>query len=288
MTPLELMQTNTESIITPLLSEAIGPSNYRLKEAMRYTVVNGGKRVRPMLVYATCKALDIDLEPIQPLMTAIELIHAYSLVHDDLPAMDNDELRRGLPTCHIQYDEATAILVGDALQTLAFEQLAQLPAETLPHTLRYFAQAAGANGMVLGQAIDIESTGLDITIDQLTLMHKAKTGALIQAACVIPALATKAIASHIEALEQFSSSIGLAFQVQDDILDVISDTQTLGKPQGSDHEANKATFVKLLGLDGAISHRDALLDNALHALTNLPGDISYLKTLSQYIINRSY
>ncbi|MCB4796882.1 polyprenyl synthetase family protein [Pseudomonas sp. NP21570] len=268
------------------------PQLERLYQAMRYSVMNGGKRVRPLLVYAACEALNGDKADADGAACAVELIHAYSLVHDDLPAMDDDDLRRGQPTTHKAYDEACAILAGDGLQSLAFEAMAE--AERNPQDaalrLRMFAvlaRAAGPAGMVGGQAIDLGSVGLKLDRDALELMHRHKTGALIEASVQLGALASgHADADNLASLSQYAGAIGLAFQVQDDILDVESDTATLGKHQGADIARDKPTYPALLGMDAAKAYALELRDQALHALRPFDTAAEPLRELARYIVER--
>ena len=264
----------------------------RIYAAMRYSVVNGGKRVRPLLAYAACEALGGDAERANGAACAVELIHAYSLVHDDLPAMDDDDLRRGQPTTHIAYDEACAILAGDGLQALAFEvignaQLNPQDAQTRLDMLMILTRAAGSAGMVGGQAIDLESVGRKIDQAALETMHRHKTGALIEASVQLGALASgRADATSLAALEQYAQAIGLAFQVHDDILDVESDTATLGKTQGKDQAHDKPTYPALLGLDEAKAYALALRDQALAALEGFGDSAEPLRALARYIVER--
>ncbi|MCQ4302168.1 polyprenyl synthetase family protein [Pseudomonas songnenensis] len=268
------------------------PQLERLYQAMRYSVMNGGKRVRPLLVYAACEALNGDKASADGAACAVELIHAYSLVHDDLPAMDDDDLRRGQPTTHKAFDEACAILAGDGLQSLAFEAMAQERHNPQDAALRLrmfavLARAAGPAGMVGGQAIDLGSVGLKLDRDALELMHRHKTGALIEASVQLGALASgHADADNLASLSQYARAIGLAFQVQDDILDVESDTATLGKHQGADIARDKPTYPALLGMDAAKAYALELRDQALHALR--PFDIAAepLRELARYIVER--
>jgi len=268
------------------------PQLERLYQAMRYSVMNGGKRVRPLLVYAACEALNGDKADADGAACAVELIHAYSLVHDDLPAMDDDDLRRGQPTTHKAFDEACAILAGDGLQSLAFEAMAQERHNPQDAALRLrmfavLARAAGPAGMVGGQAIDLGSVGLKLDRDALELMHRHKTGALIEASVQLGALASgRADADNLASLSQYARAIGLAFQVQDDILDVESDTATLGKHQGADIARDKPTYPALLGMDAAKAYALELRDQALHALR--PFDIAAepLRELARYIVER--
>lgn len=256
-------------------------------EAMRYCVFNGGKRVRPALVYATADALAIDRHRVDGMAVAIELIHAYSLVHDDLPAMDDDSLRRGKPTCHVAYGEATAILVGDALQCSAFEALATLsePEFVAPLT-RALARASGSRGMILGQTLDIEAEGSLLNEHQLEQMHRLKTGALIDASVAMPALLANVTKDEVSALTKYSRALGLAFQIQDDILDVISDTDTLGKPSGSDESKAKPTYTSILGLEGAKEKLNSVHSEAVEALNSMRHNTTMLESLANYIVDR--
>ena len=264
----------------------------RLYQAMRYSVVNGGKRVRPLLVYAACEALEGDLDRADGAACAVELIHAYSLVHDDLPAMDDDDLRRGQPTTHKAFDEACAILAGDGLQSLAFEALADVRRNPRDADLRLsmvmgLARAAGPAGMVGGQAIDLESVGQRLDQQALETMHRHKTGALIEASVQLGALASgKADSAGLRALQQYARAVGLAFQVQDDILDVESDTATLGKTQGKDEANHKPTYPSLLGLEQAKAYALELRDLALHALRPFGDSAEPLRDLARYIVER--
>lgn len=266
----------------------------RIYAAMRYSVVNGGKRVRPLLAYAACEALGGEAERADGAACAVELIHAYSLVHDDLPAMDDDDLRRGQPTTHIAFDEACAILAGDGLQALAFEvignaRLNPQDAQTRLDMLLALTRAAGSAGMVGGQAIDLESVGRRIDQAALETMHRHKTGALIEASVQLGALASgRADAASLEALRRYAEAVGLAFQVQDDILDVESDTATLGKTQGKDQAHDKPTYPALLGLDAAKAYALALRDQALAALEGFGDNAEPLRALARYIVERRH
>lgn len=262
-----------------------------LIEAMSYAVLLGGKRVRPFLMYATGRMLGVPLEKLDCSAAAMEAIHAYSLVHDDLPAMDNDNLRRGKPTCHIAFDEATAILAGDALQTFAFELLSGDPllsATEKVAQIQWLAGSAGAKGMCLGQSMDLQSEHKMISLDALERIHRHKTGALILASVMmgfnLSAYAQdKAIG---EALKQYAAAIGLAFQVQDDILDVIGESTKIGKTVGSDQALDKSTYPKLLGLDGAKQKAEQLYQTALLNLADLPFDTTALRELAGFIVKR--
>ncbi|MCG9677934.1 (2E,6E)-farnesyl diphosphate synthase [Vibrio sp. Isolate24] len=263
-----------------------------LIEAMRYGLLLGGKRARPFLVYITGQMLGCELEELDTPACAIECIHAYSLIHDDLPAMDDDELRRGQPTCHIKFDEATAILTGDALQTMAFTILADGKLNPEAETnrikmIKALAEASGANGMCLGQALDLAAEGQKVSLSDLETIHRNKTGALMKCAIRLGALAAGPKGSDIlPQLDIYADAIGLAFQVQDDILDIISDTETLGKPQGSDQELDKSTYPALLGLEGAINKAHTLLTEALQALEAIPYNTELLEEFARYVIER--
>ena len=268
------------------------PQEQSLIQAMRYGLLLGGKRVRPYLVYITGEMLGCSLEDLDTPASAIECIHAYSLIHDDLPAMDNDDLRRGQPTCHIEFDEATAVLTGDALQTLAFTILAEgslsKSAERKRITMiQSLANASGAQGMCLGQALDLEAENRLASLEELEQIHKNKTGALIKCAIKLGALAAGEKGHAIlPQLEIYANAVGLAFQVQDDILDIVSDTETLGKPQGSDAAQNKSTYPALLGLEGAKQKAQSLLDDALHALDTIPYNTLLLEEFARYVVER--
>ncbi|WKV83572.1 (2E,6E)-farnesyl diphosphate synthase [Pseudomonas sp. B24_DOA] len=268
------------------------PELARLYEAMRYSVMNGGKRVRPLLAYAACEALDGQAEQASGAACAVELIHAYSLVHDDLPAMDDDDLRRGQPTTHKKFDEACAILAGDGLQSLAFSalldpRLSDCSSEIRLQMVTALAHAAGPAGMVGGQAIDLGSVGVKLDQTALEQMHRHKTGALIEVSVRLGALASgHAQPDQLQALQTYAQAIGLAFQVQDDILDVESDTATLGKRQGADIARDKPTYPALLGLDAAKAYALELRDQALQALRPFDAAAEPLRELARYIVER--
>ena len=262
-----------------------------LAAAMSYSLFNGGKRIRPVLVYAAAEAVDEITSTADNFACAVECIHAYSLIHDDLPAMDNDALRRGKPTCHIAFGEATAILAGDALQALAFEIIAEdaLAGDTaLLAAIRELALAAGMNGMALGQAIDLGGVGHQLDSDEIETMHRLKTAALIEASTVLGALSAGATGEQIDALRRYAQAVGLAFQVQDDILDVTADTATLGKQQGADADRDKPTYVSLLGLDGARRKTGELRQTAIEALSIFGKDAQLLTDLANYIVDRNH
>ena len=262
---------------------------------MRYSVIGGGgKRVRPVLVYAAGKALNVAPEQLDACACAVEIIHAYSLIHDDLPAMDNDDLRRGRPTCHKAYDDATAILAGDALQALAFEILAddkalQVSADVRINMIKLLAQASGSIGMAGGQAIDLAAVGKDLKLEELENMHLLKTGALIRASVLLGAMCSPDVEQNkLDALDTYAHCVGLAFQIHDDVLDVTADTETLGKPQGSDEEQNKPTYPALLGLEGAKQRALDLHNRALAALEIFDESADVLRKLSAYIVERGH
>jgi farnesyl diphosphate synthase len=263
-----------------------------LHQAMRYSVLGGGKRIRPLLVYAACEALGGAPDAADPAAAAVEIIHAYSLIHDDLPAMDDDALRRGRPTCHIAFGEATAILAGDALQALAFEVLAQAagalrePARSID-AIRCLAAACGSQGMAGGQALDLAAVGRQLDRAQLERMHVHKTGALIRASVRLGALAAGcADARVLDALERFGHLAGLAFQIRDDILDVEGDTAVIGKTQGADQARDKPTYPSILGLEQARALAAGTRAASLAALEGIVAADSALADLGRYAVDR--
>jgi farnesyl diphosphate synthase len=264
----------------------------RLQAAMRHAALLGGKRMRPLLVYATGRMLGADDPALDAPASAVELIHAYSLVHDDLPAMDDDALRRGQPTVHVAYDEATAILAGDALQTLAFRQLAEAiaPAEVRIAMVRELAVASGALGMCGGQAFDIDATGRggDIDLRELERLHAMKTGALLRCAVRLGALAGGADATAHAALDRYAEALGLAFQIRDDLLDIEADSATLGKTAGKDAAQNKATFPALLGIDGSRARLAHLREAMREAIAPFGGDAATLAELARMAVERRH
>lgn len=266
----------------------------RLHQAMRYVTLGGGKRIRPVLVYAAGSALGVPLTRLDPPACAVELIHAYSLVHDDLPAMDNDDLRRGRPTCHRQFDEATAILTGDALQSLAFHLLSHGMDPAIPTTQRLemidtLAVASGSRGMAGGQAIDLAAVGHTLTEAELENMHIHKTGALIRASVVLGALcADPCDRQQLTALDHYAKCIGLAFQIQDDILDVTGHTETLGKAAGADQLNNKPTYPSILGLAASRQLANDLCRDALAHLAGFDDKAASLRQIAHYIIERTH
>jgi geranylgeranyl pyrophosphate synthase len=265
----------------------------RLREAMRYSVLGAGKRLRPTLVYLTGEALGAPLTQLDAPAAAVELIHVYSLVHDDLPAMDDDDLRRGRPTCHRAYDEATAILVGDALQALAFAVLANEPlsATSAPlrlEMIRVLARATGTSGMAGGQAVDLDAVGRTLAVGAVEEMHRRKTGALIQASVLLGALAAGvAGGAELAGLERFGAEIGLAFQIQDDILDVEGDPALLGKSTGADAAHSKPTYPSTVGLESARVRARELRDSAIAALAPLGSRSTALVQLANVMVNRA-
>ncbi|HET9836113.1 MAG TPA: farnesyl diphosphate synthase [Rhodanobacteraceae bacterium] len=264
-----------------------------LVRAMRYAALGGGKRLRPLLVYAAGTALEAPLDALDVPACAVELIHAYSLVHDDLPSMDDDDLRRGRPTCHVAFGEATAILAGDALQALAFEILASpttpaTGAELKLDMLRVLGAACGAHGMAGGQAIDLAAVGRTLDLPELENMHAHKTGALICASVRLGALSAGCTdAAMLDALERYGRAVGLAFQVRDDILDVEGETQALGKTAGKDAASAKPTFPSVLGMDASRAHLRELVGEAFAALAPLGKRAAPLEELARYVADRN-
>ena len=264
-----------------------------LHEAIRYALLGGGKRIRPVLVYAGGEAFDVEPAALDGCACAVEMIHTYSLIHDDLPAMDDDDLRRGRLTCHKAYSEATAILAGDALQALAFQVLAQDPAiavgaEQRLRMVNTLALAAGPGGMTGGQAIDLEGENRMLNLEELQTMHARKTGALIKASVELGALcAYRVDEQRFRNVSRYADCIGLAFQIHDDVLDIEGDTETLGKPQGSDLERNKATYPNLLGLEGAKHAAREALDEALGHLEGFGEEAGMLRQIALYIVERN-
>lgn len=268
----------------------------RLHEAMRYSVLGGGKRIRPALAMATACAVGGQPEQALTGGCAVELIHAYSLIHDDLPAMDDDDLRRGRPTTHIRFDQATAILAGDALQALAFEWLAgetSLPAGTRLTMVQILAAASGTTGMVGGQAIDLAAVGRSLNLDELEQMHRRKTGALIEASIRLGLLSAAPADASVQAqyqapLESFARAIGLAFQVQDDLLDIEGETQVTGKRQGSDAARSKPTYPALMGVDSARRYLATLLDQCRDSLSGFGPEADALRGMAEFVVSRRY
>lgn len=282
------VQSEMETVLHSLLPSTTQVPQ-RLHAAMHYAVLDGGKRVRPLLVFAAGELFDADAVNMARAAAAVEMIHAYSLVHDDMPCMDDDDLRRGKPTVHKQFDEATALLVGDALQAQAFGVLANSPLEATRKVtmLSTLAQAAGSRGMCGGQAIDLAAVGETLTLAELEQMHKLKTGALLQASVMLGALAGKTLlAAEAAALHAYADAIGLAFQVVDDILDATADSATLGKTAGKDAAHNKPTYVSLLGLDASLTMAEKLRQDAHSALLPFGDSAERLRELADLIVQR--
>lgn len=284
-------QQQTEAALSQFLPEQdVVPS--RLHEAMRYAALDGGKRVRPLLACAAAQLGKYDADALARAMAAVEMIHVYSLVHDDMPEMDNDLLRRGKPTCHVAYDQATALLVGDALQTLAFDVLSQAehiaPARVL-QMVRALAVASGSEGMAGGQAIDLASVGQRLTQAQLERMHGLKTGALIRVAVVLGGLSCPELTEpQLAQLDEYGRYLGLAFQVIDDVLDVEQDTATLGKTAGKDEANDKPTYVNLLGLVPARQYAEGLAEQAIESLSGFGEAAKILENVARYVVFRQH
>lgn len=288
---LDLFQSRINDFLLTKLDE-LEVNDEKLLEAIRYGLLIGGKRMRPFLAYTVGEAVGISLEDTDAIAGALECIHAYSLLHDDLPAMDDDDLRRGKPTCHKAFDEATAILAGDSLQTLAFDILANHAFSNglEQHRIRLIQQlvaAAGYQGMCGGQALDLAATDNTISLEQLEHLHSLKTGALLSAAVLMPAgCAEKTNQEELAKFKEFADLVGLAYQVHDDIIDITSTEEQLGKPSGSDIAANKSTYPALLGLQGAKEKADDLFQQALQALSALPYNTQELANFATFIIKR--
>ena len=282
------METALDQVLPP---SAIAPG--RLHDAMRYIALGGGKRVRPMLAFAAGEALGADPKLVERAACAVELIHVYSLTHDDLPCMDDDDLRRGKPTCHVQFDEATALLVGDALQSLAFEVLASpgtiQDAYVQVEMLGLLARASGSRGMAGGQAVDLYSTGQALDMAELEFMHIHKTGALIQAAVLLGALSGGALETSARAgMERYARCVGLAFQVMDDVLDAETDTATLGKTAGKDAAQGKATYLTLMSAKDARAYAADLIADAEQAISPFGAASRRLAEIARFIVERRY
>ena len=284
-------QAQTELILARLLPSA-DETPAKLHEAMRYVTLGGGKRLRPLLVLAASELGDAEQGAVEQAMAAVEMVHVYSLVHDDMPPMDNDSLRRGKPTCHVQYDEATALLVGDALQTQAFDVLSRataLPAARQLAMVSTLAKASGSLGMAGGQAIDLSNVGKALNQAELEQMHGLKTGALIRAAVVLGALACPDLSQdEIALLDQYATKLGLAFQVIDDVLDCEADTATLGKTAGKDADNDKPTYVKLMGLAEARIYAETLVADAVALLQPFGDKAVHLRLLAEFVTARKY
>lgn len=286
---MKAVQANAENALDRFLPAA-DEVPAKLHDAMRYTTLGGGKRVRPLLVHASGALFGAEPDALARAASAVEMIHVYSLVHDDMPCMDDDALRRGKPTVHVAYDEATALLVGDALQAQAFEVLAgttTVPAARTVTMLRLLAEAAGTKGMCGGQAIDLDSVGISLTLEQLERMHQLKTGAMLRVSVLLGALAGRDLASHEqEALVAYSRAIGLAFQVVDDILDATADSATLGKTAGKDAADNKPTYVSILGLAPSQALAEQLRQQAHDALAPFGEQALRLREIADLIVQR--
>jgi farnesyl diphosphate synthase len=285
-------QQRFEEVLRHLLPPAdIAPQ--RLHAAMRYSALDGGKRVRPLLAFAAGELAGAPLERVNFAAAAVELIHAYSLVHDDMPCMDDDVLRRGKPTCHVEYDEATALLVGDALQSLAFQLLSEYTLSSDParqlKMVKLLATASGSRGMAGGQAFDLASVGKRLDLSELEFMHIHKTGALIRAAILLGAYCGDALGqAQLDRLDHYGKCIGLAFQVVDDVLDAEADTATLGKTAGKDADNDKPTYVTLLGVAAARKMADELHQEALSSLSEFGTRARRLRELADFIVMRKY
>ena len=287
---LESCQRRIEAVLSAEIEQC--DASHSLREAMAYACLGGGKRIRPVLVYGANRALDGNLADADPAAAAVELIHSYSLVHDDLPAMDDDDLRRGKASVHKAFDEAVAILAGDALQSLAFAVLAETScshaAATQLRQIQVLAAAVGANGMVGGQCLDCCATGSESSLQALEALHRLKTGALIRASVLLGAHSAEgATDQQLADFQLYADCIGLAFQIQDDILDVTADTASLGKPQGSDQHNDKTTYVSLLGLEQAQSKASELTGQAISALARFGSEADLLRELATFITSRA-
>lgn len=290
-----IWQQQAQAQIELTLSRLLPPTNIvdtNLIAAMRYSTLNGGKRLRPMLVLATAQLGNTNMEVVEYALAAVECIHIYSLVHDDMPEMDNDSLRHGKPACHIRYNQATALLVGDALQSLAFTLLS-VPTSLQParqlHMIQTLAKAAGCAGMAGGQAIDLAHVDKKIDRPSLEQMHQLKTGALIRAAVKLGGLCCENLdEGALATLDLYAIKLGLAFQVIDDVLDYEQETSILGKTAGKDAQANKPTYVSLMGLIQARHYAEVLIEEAIAALNNFDQRASHLRSLAQFVITRNY
>lgn len=289
---LEARQTRINQFLEQQLDK-LTVNDEKLLAAMRYGLLIGGKRMRPYLAYTVGEAVGAELSDIDGVAAALECIHAYSLLHDDLPAMDDDDLRRGKPTCHKAFDEATAILAGDSLQTLAFDILAnhrfsQQAEPMRVELLRQLVNAAGYQGMCGGQALDLSATDKLISLEELQQLHSLKTGALLEASVLMAANCSNKVTDECrDKLAEYAQLVGLAYQVQDDIIDITSSEEELGKPAGSDLEANKSTYPALLGLQGAQQKANDLYQQALQALSTLPYNTQALADFATFIVKRN-
>jgi|TARA_Y100000310_G_scaffold105217_1_gene103595 farnesyl diphosphate synthase/geranylgeranyl diphosphate synthase type II len=280
-------RSRVEQLLHTHLENSRAPA--RLQEAINYSLFSGGKRIRPILAYATAAALGNESAGVDAAACAVELIHTYSLIHDDLPCMDDDDLRRGKPTVHVAFDEATAVLAGDAMQAMAFELLsnAERPADVVLQMVRELALASGAEGMVAGQMIDLESTGVAIDAATLEAMHRCKTGALIKASVRLAALCCNPSDQRMAQLDLYADSIGLAFQVKDDILDVEGSEAIMGKKRGADSSLHKSTYVSLHGLQDAKAELQQLHQTSIESLQSLGPAAAQLCSLADLVVSRS-
>ena len=288
----EQATNSTEQRVDPALERALSRATNvppKLADAMRYAVLGGGKRIRPRLVYASGRLAGAPVDVLDHAAAAVELIHAYSLIHDDLPAMDDDDLRRGRPTVHVAFDEATAILAGDALQALAFETACAdgVDAAVSLRWVRLLSRAAGAEGMVGGQVLDLEGETRQLDAAELERLHRRKTGALLHAAVAMGAAAGNLSGAQAEALDRFGAEIGLAFQIHDDVLDATVATEALGKRQGADAQRGKSTYVTVLGLETARKEADQRMAGALRELACFGTEAVELAELAKFIVSRS-
>jgi farnesyl diphosphate synthase len=288
---LSKKQTLIESLLEKNLPELSPKSD--LNEAIRYSILNGGKRIRSTLVFAIAEIVEVDLIAIEKIVCAIEFLHAYSLVHDDMPCMDNDDLRRGKLSCHKKFGESTALLAGDALQSLAFSCLSfpslLIKSEKQLEIIHIFSNAIGLDGMAKGQALDIQNTNKKITLDQLKIMHQYKTGALINASCLMPLIASNNNDSNVlDLIDAYSKSIGLMFQITDDILDKEANQDVLGKTPGKDEKDNKSTFVSLLGIDESKKLAAKYYELAIASIKPLGSKANYLAGIAELIMTRSH
>lgn len=284
-----------QTLIESMLEKNLPESNHEsdLNEAIRYSILNGGKRIRSTLVFAIAEIVEVDPIAIEKIVCAIEFLHAYSLVHDDMPCMDNDDLRRGKLSCHKKFGESTALLAGDALQSLAFSCLScpSLPIkpEKRLEIIHIFSNAIGLKGMAKGQALDIKNTNKKITLNELKTMHQYKTGALINASCLMPLIASENNDTNmLNCIDAYSKSIGLIFQIKDDILDKEANKDVLGKTPGKDEKDNKSTFVSLLGIDESKKLAANYYENALASIQPLGGKADYLAGIAEFVMTRSY
>lgn len=284
--------TERISVIDKSLDNYIATENNPqslIYDAMRYSVLAGGKRLRPILMWETARIFGKDWDDVKPFACALEMIHTYSLIHDDLPAMDNDDLRRGLPTSHIKFGEDIAILAGDALLNKSFEIIAESDIEpkVAMKALKVLSTASGTEGMIGGQVVDLKSEGVEITLEQMQYIHSLKTGALIRAACTVGAILSDASPAEIQAIDEYALNLGIAFQIRDDILDVTGDTDDLGKPVGSDADLMKNTYITMCGLDKSELLVKEFSQKAKDALSVFSDKNAFLLRLTDYLINRN-